>query len=612
MWYRIGTLSLTINNSKVTGTGTKWADAINGVMPGMMLLGPDWKLYEIKSVESNTALTLVSNYLGSTASGQAYAIITTYEGDITQFSARFSAILTSLQGSKSDLSTWLTGTGDCQLTKDDGTTIKVPTLSKIQADYLSRTATTDQTVAGSVILTKTATFNNGYTSSGEAVMQAKTAGANVITRYKDMDGVEKGAIFVTPATGQMTQRWAGTSFSSVYKEDGTVTFPSDVYSGNAKLATRAIALGTKDLNNVFDEGDHYQSTSANATPARNYPNYLAGVLRVLVSRASVGSEAYVTQQYYPYKASAYYFQRVYDAGISAWTEWENFRSQSYNDTRYVASQGVGKTFADLESFKAWQSSQNGLTSFRLSAAVGGFPAYNPSLIWNTSDTYAMLMPYYSSSEIKCVTGNASGKYQEFFLWNTGNTTVDSNGFIKKASPIVKLFGDGASELNEQSQGVTTERLGEGVYRISGVLGFNSDGAWGERGSGVEIPMDDNKRPLIWIDSKVLSDGDIEIRTYHRTYDTGPYSARNIEAMDSGEVDKKKQPIFVEMPDGTPIDIPEGRFIDLRVEMPVVDEPEPQYEAEPEPEQEEQGLEPESGEEPESGGDEGYTGLGEEA
>lgn len=51
-------------------------------------------------------------------------------------------------------------------------------------------------------------------------------------------------------------------------------------------------------------------------------------------------------------------------------------------------------------------------------------------------------------------------------------------------------------------------------------------------------------------------------------------------MDSGELDKKKQPIFVEMPDGTPIDIPAGRFIDLRVEMVAVNGLESVLEQEP--------------------------------
>ncbi|MFJ5438706.1 hypothetical protein ACIPT2_12645 [Pectobacterium brasiliense] len=39
------------------------------------------------------------------------------------------------------------------------------------------------------------------------------------------------------------------------------------------------------------------------------------------------------------------------------------------------------------------------------------------------------------------------------LKHTGNTTVDANGFLKTASPIVKLFGNGLSELNAESGGV---------------------------------------------------------------------------------------------------------------------------------------------------------------
>ncbi|EPJ9279233.1 hypothetical protein NEX60_003923, partial [Proteus mirabilis] len=59
---------------------------------------------------------------------------------------------------------------------------------------------------------------------------------------------------------------------------------------------------------------------------------------------------------------------------------------------------------------------------------------------------------------------------------TGVTT-DSNGFVKKASPIIKVFADHI-EINEESEGVEMEHLGVGHYLIKGVVGFNSDGAWG--------------------------------------------------------------------------------------------------------------------------------------
>lgn len=154
MWYKTGTINLIANNATVTGTGTSWADAKFGVMPGMILLAPDNKLYEVKQVNSNTSLTLNSNYAGSTASGQNYAIITTYEGDISQFSARFAAMLTFFQGSRNDTVNWFTGTGDMTFTKDDGTKLTVPTLAKIQSDSLSRSTTLDQNIASSVLFSK--------------------------------------------------------------------------------------------------------------------------------------------------------------------------------------------------------------------------------------------------------------------------------------------------------------------------------------------------------------------------------------------------------------------------------------------------------------------------
>ncbi|MEQ5168485.1 hypothetical protein ABN211_07090 [Proteus terrae] len=138
------------------------------------------------------------------------------------------------------------------------------------------------------------------------------------------------------------------------------------------------------------------------------------------------------------------------------------------------------------------------------------------------------------------------------LWSSNNTTVDSNGFIKRASPIIDINPDGTFTTNDESEGATVTRVAQGEYLIEGVLGFNSDAGWGGVDGGIEIPLDVNKQPLIWVDSKVMEDGSILVRTYHRTHPNAPKFARN-------DIDGFN--------DGDPIDIPDGRFISVRVQMP---------------------------------------------
>ncbi len=146
----------------------------------------------------------------------------------------------------------------------------------------------------------------------------------------------------------------------------------------------------------------------------------------------------------------------------------------------------------------------------------------------------------------------SGYQRRSVLWGTGNTTTDPQGFIKKASPIIDINPDGTFTTNDESEGATVTRVAQGEYLIEGVLGFNSDAGWGGVDGGIEIPLDVNKQPLIWVDSEVMEDGSILVRTYHRTHPNAPKFARN-------DIDGYK--------DGDPIDIPDGRFISVRVQMP---------------------------------------------
>ncbi|WP_269933897.1 hypothetical protein [Serratia liquefaciens] len=205
---------------------------------------------------------------------------------------------------------------------------------------------------------------------------------------------------------------------------------------------------------------------------------------------------------------------------------------------------------------------SGMVVYRNDVVVGGnwpHPVYSPSLFIPAGDTFAAIsFPYDSrGGEIRVYAGKKAmdwnGKaLHTRALWDSVNTSVDGNGFIKKASPIVKLFRDGSCELNEESQSVSTKRVSEGVYRVSGTLGFNADAGWGGQDGGIEVPLDRNKQPLIWVDYEVESTGDLLIKTFHRTHQAAPEFARN-EMLGYGE--------------GMPIDIPDGRWIDLRVQMP---------------------------------------------
>ena len=72
-WYTTGTISVTNGSPTVYGTGTLWVDTGTLNAGDITLIGSS--LYQVQSIQSNTQLTLSSNFLGTTASGASYAII---------------------------------------------------------------------------------------------------------------------------------------------------------------------------------------------------------------------------------------------------------------------------------------------------------------------------------------------------------------------------------------------------------------------------------------------------------------------------------------------------------------------------------------------------------
>jgi hypothetical protein len=118
------------------------------------------------------------------------------------------------------------------------------------------------------------------------------------------------------------------------------------------------------------------------------------------------------------------------------------------------------------------------------------------------------------------------------FWSTANTTVDANGFIRAASPIVQLSDTGHAEPVEPVNAVF-EKFGTGAYRLHNV------GPLATAGWSVEVPRDVNGNRQVFVDIDHDAEaGRLTLRTSLPVWD-GHWQA------------------------GAACDIPEGRWIDLR-------------------------------------------------
>lgn len=205
-----------------------------------------------------------------------------------------------------------------------------------------------------------------------------------------------------------------------------------------------------------------------------------------------------------------------------------------------------------------QDARVGAGFYRSLMSLGGI-GDNISLIevpYDANTMYQLIIPTILATNPKlylrtlCSNATYNGKIVEFY--STGNTTKASDGTLKVASPVVKIFSDGSFHLNDESAGCTVTRINTGAYLIEGCMGLNADAAWGGIDGGFDIPTDRNKQPLIWLDYEVNADGSVLVKTYHRTHPEAPAFARN-----------ELQGIN----DGDPVDIPRDQFVSIRVEMP---------------------------------------------
>lgn len=139
LWMNAGTIAVTLNSKKVTGTGTAFATSAIPARPGQPIIINN-VFYEIESVESDTVLWLAANYVAASATGVKYSVMATMEGSFNDLARRAAQVMGAYQGYMDVYEALFTGTGNVTATLPDGSTVTLPAWNSMQPKDATLTA----------------------------------------------------------------------------------------------------------------------------------------------------------------------------------------------------------------------------------------------------------------------------------------------------------------------------------------------------------------------------------------------------------------------------------------------------------------------------------------
>ncbi|MBC3345457.1 hypothetical protein HU811_02260 [Pseudomonas sp. SWRI196] len=193
--------------------------------------------------------------------------------------------------------------------------------------------------------------------------------------------------------------------------------------------------------------------------------------------------------------------------------------------------------------------------------------FNVAMVNDANGNYGtQLAVDYAADKIgfRRITG-ASGWSSWNEIYHTANTTRGSGGALSAASPIVRIASVSGSQrgdlleqtfeaagewgvANDEARGVNVQRISVGEYRITGALGLALEG-WRTQ----DPCSPDGGRTLGMSISEEAADGTVTIKLFKQRWTLS----------DDGEM--------IPGP-GAPMDVPLNSWIDVRLNMPDVEQP----------------------------------------
>ncbi|MEI7252141.1 prophage tail fiber N-terminal domain-containing protein [Pectobacterium versatile] len=375
---------------------------------------------------------------------------------------------------------------------------------------------------------------------------AATASANAATTAKNAAETAVGNAQATLANAMLKGEfgWGGSAIVIPSSENVLTYFSqpraSGVYSGLGNVG------GPSSPSGVFDSGKY---------------EWILGYL-----------DRYGTLRFTSYNQPFYSATNILDNGTwRGWVlDWNNVSLPNPMTTNTAQNISAIKTFT--ENPKLVRSAFPGIVLENTSVALGTV-GREVSILLETAN---LLRLYIRNGQ------NTTGqRLINIPLNGTGavlvsgvNAIPDSGGFYKTASPVINIYADGSFTTTDEAAGVDVERLSEGVYKITGCHGMHPDAAWNGIDGGVSNPKCRNDKALLWNNYEVDEDGSVTIYTFHRVHPDAMPFAQNRLTLDKEPFDPKKHDINKTWPDQSPIDVPHGLYIQVRVNMPERTEPKP--------------------------------------
>ncbi|WP_413703052.1 tail fiber domain-containing protein [Raoultella ornithinolytica] len=207
--YEVGTVTGAASQARVTGATTKWSQEALGILPGSILVvyrSGSADLYAIKSVDSDTQLTLTRN-ITTAFSGASYGIITAETASTSSFANQLASAFAFWRSVVEGWSMALTGSGNITLTDPiTGKQVTVPAIAGM---------------AKASDLNALAKLTGGNDLAGSQVITSDNAGF-ILGKNSDLALLKKQGQGGTIAVG------SGTPFR-VQRSRATTVSPSDTF-----------------------------------------------------------------------------------------------------------------------------------------------------------------------------------------------------------------------------------------------------------------------------------------------------------------------------------------------------------------------------------------------